>query len=142
MIYTSYFGMLNKLPKNIIPIAICAKTPAWYTGFHYKKLAPKYGFFMKWKETQDNNYYIKCFYEEVLDKLEPHKTVEELYKLLNEETQKEIQLSNCALWENENIHVALVCYEKPGDFCHRNLVATWLNENGFCVREYEIKKEN
>ena len=22
--------------------------------------------------------------------------------------------------------IALVCYEKPGDFCHRHLVASWL----------------
>ena len=25
---------------------------------------------------------------------------------------------------------ALVCYEKPGDFCHRHLVAEWLGLNG------------
>ena len=32
--------------------------------------------------------------------------------------------------------IALVCYEKPGDFCHRHLVAKWLTDNGFTCEEY------
>ena len=32
--------------------------------------------------------------------------------------------------------VALVCYEKPSDFCHRHLVADWLNKNGFECKEF------
>ena len=63
MIYTSYFAKLNKLPEDITPISICAKTPSWYHGFEYKKLAPKYDFFMEWKQNHDNDYYIKCFNE-------------------------------------------------------------------------------
>ena len=69
MIYTSYFAKLKQLPDNIIPISICGKAPDWYTGLQYKKLAPKYDFFMKWKENHDNDYYIRCFYEQVLNKL-------------------------------------------------------------------------
>ena len=69
MIYTSYFAQLKNLPDNIIPISICGKAPDWYHGLQYKKLAPKYDFFMKWKENHDNNYYIKCFNEQVLSKL-------------------------------------------------------------------------
>lgn len=34
--------------------------------------------------------------------------------------------------------VALLCYEKPGEFCHRRLVAEWIRqETGVCVDEYE-----
>ena len=69
MIYTSYFAKLKSLPEDVIPISICAKAPDWYKGLQYKKLAPKYDFFMKWKETYDNDYYIKCFNEQVLSKL-------------------------------------------------------------------------
>ena len=78
MIYTTYFAKLNKLPQHIIPISICGKAPDWYSGLQYKKLAPKYEFFMKWKENHDNNYYIKCFQEQVLDKLDVRKVLEEL----------------------------------------------------------------
>lgn len=45
MIYTSYFAKLKSLPDNIVPISICGKTPDWYKGLQYKKLAPKYDFF-------------------------------------------------------------------------------------------------
>lgn len=58
MIYTSYFAKLKSLPENIIPISICGKTPDWYKGIQYKRLAPKYEFFMEWKKNHDNEYFI------------------------------------------------------------------------------------
>ena len=79
MIYTTYFAKLKSLPDNIIPISICGKAPDWYKGLQYKKLAPKYDFFMKCKETHDNDYYIKCFNEQVLNKLDWFQVYEELY---------------------------------------------------------------
>ena len=118
MIYTSYFAKLKLLPESIIPISICGKAPNWYTGLQYKKLAPKYDFFIKWKKNHDNNYYIKCFNEQVLDKLEPMKIYQEL----------------CSLAKSNDI--ALICYEKPSDFCHRHLVAKWFDDNGVKCKEW------
>lgn len=34
------------------------------------------------------------------------------------------------------IDVALVCYERPQDFCHRHIVADWLRSNGIECNEY------
>ena len=87
MIYTSYFAKIKSLPEYIIPVSICAKVPTWYEGLQYKKLAPKYDFFMKWKENHDNDYYIKCFNEQVLNNLDIIKTLTELYNLLPKEQQ-------------------------------------------------------
>ena len=70
MIYTSYFANLKSLPDNIIPVSICGKAPEWYKGLQYKKLAPKYDFFTEWKKNHDNDYYIKCFQEQVLNTLD------------------------------------------------------------------------
>ena len=84
MIYTSYFAKLKSLPDNVIPISICAKAPNWYKGIQYKKLAPKYDFFMKWKEDHDNDYYIERFNLEVLEPLNVRKHIkEELQKTIN-----------------------------------------------------------
>lgn len=80
MIYTSYFAKLKSLPANIVPISICAKAPDWYEGLQYKKLAPKYNFFMEWKKNHDNDYYINCFKEQVTDKLNAYETVYDLYE--------------------------------------------------------------
>jgi len=125
MIYTTYFANLRKLPPEIIPISICGKAPEWYKGLQYKKLAPKYNFFMEWKKTYDNNYYIEHFQKEVLDVLKPNDVVNQLYALAG--NYKGI---------NYLPEFALVCYEKPSDFCHRHLVADWLNKAGFEVKEY------
>ena len=121
MIYTSYFAKLKSLPDNIVPISICGKAPDWYEGLQYKKLAPKYDFFMKWKENHDNDYYIKCYKEQVLNKLNVEDVIFDLVGILN---------------VNEDIDIALLCYEKPSDFCHRHLLAKWLNKYGFECKEW------
>lgn len=124
MIYTSYFEKIKQLEKNdIIPISICGKAPEWYKGLQYKKLAPKYGFFMEWKKNHDNDYYIEHFQKEVLDRLVACEVMEDLFSL------KSLQ--------DKGKDIALICYEKPSDFCHRHLVADWLNENGFKCDEWK-----
>ena len=53
MIYTSYFAQIRNLPNNIIPIAICGGIPQWYSGLWYKKLTPKYKFFICYEKPSD-----------------------------------------------------------------------------------------
>lgn len=119
MIYTSYFAKLKKLPTNIIPIAICGKSPEWYKGLQYKVLAPRYWFFREWKKTHDNDFYIENFNKEILSLLDPHEIVKKLKQIANSDD------------------IALICYEKPEDFCHRHLVAEWLNKYGYDVKEWQ-----
>ena len=128
MIYTSYCAKLQSLPENVIPISICVKAPEWYKGLQYKKLAPKYDFFMKWKENHDNDYYIKCFNEQVLDKLNAVDVILDFSRMLY----------GFNIGEDD---ICLVCYEKSEDFCHRHLVADWLNKNGILCEEYNFNKE-
>lgn len=136
MIYTSYFAKIKSLHENVIPISICGKAPDWYKGLQYKKLAPKYDFFMEWKKNHDNDYYIKCFNEKVLNKLDPYNTLHEIYSLLPDDKKMIIQMTNCLPWINSFVNIALICYEKPSDFCHRHLVADWLNSNGIKCEEW------
>ncbi|RHI25702.1 hypothetical protein DW172_03195 [Agathobacter rectalis] len=123
MIYTSYFAKLKSLPDNIVPISICGKAPDWYTGLQYKKLAPRYDFFMEWKKNHDNEYYIKCFNEQVLSKLNATDVILDLSRI-------------CYGFNVGECDICLICYEKPTDFCHRHLVADWLNQNGYKCDEY------
>ena len=119
MIYTTYFSNLINLPDNVIPISICGKPPYWWRGREYKKLAPKYEFFKVWKQTHDNDYYVEQFNKQVLNNLNSAQVVNELFQMVpNDYT------------------VALVCYEKPNQFCHRHLVADWLRSAGYEVSEY------
>ena len=75
-------------------------------------------FFSVWKETHDNDYYVENFNKLVLNTLSAEQVINEL------KTMSPIE------------DIALVCYEKPGDFCHRHLVAKWLTDNGFTCEEY------
>lgn len=121
MIYTSYFDNIGNIPDGIVPISICGRAPEYWDGLQYKKLAPKWSFFSKWLENRDNDYYIKCFKELVLDKLNPGDVVSALYTLAN------------------STNICLICYETPEKFCHRHLVADWLNAAGYNVEEYKTK---
>jgi len=117
--YTSYYANIENLPDNICPISIAGKAPESYKGVEFKKLAPKLSFWKVWEQTKDNDYYIEQFNKLVLDTLDPKTIYDEL-----------IIISNGKI-------PCLVCYEKPGDFCHRHLVADWLNKNlNIKIKEY------
>lgn len=120
MIYTTYFAKLRSLPNNVVPVAICAKTPDWYAGAQYRKLAPKYDFFMEWKRNHDEEAFRRAFKEQVTDKLDADSVVKELQSIVFDKSED----------------IALVCYEKSTDFCHRHLVAEWLRDNGYECEEY------
>lgn len=115
--YTGYFAKLNKyLEYSLYPVSIAGKCPDWYHGAEYKTLAPKWSFYSEWKNGShkgDNDYYTKHFKEEVLDKLDPEQVIKELEGFTGTTADK----------------IILLCYEKPDDFCHRHLVADWLNEH-------------
>ena len=119
MIYTSYFANLKKLPKDIIPIAISASVPNSIDILRYKKLAPTYNILSEYKQTNNIDKYIKEYYNQILNKLNPNEVIKELYQLSNEKD------------------IALICYEKYDKFCHRQIVAKWLNNQGIKVEEYK-----
>lgn len=127
MIFTSYFAKIKKFPDNVIPVAICAKVPEWYAGLRYSKLAPKYDLLMKWKDDHNEDDYIECFNNTTLKCLNPSWVLTDLRILSG---QDDIE-------ENPDVHVALICYEKPSDFCHRHLVAKWLRIYGVDCKEWE-----
>jgi len=116
--YTTYYANVRNLPKDVVPISIAGWAPDGWKGLEYKKLAPKKWFFDEWKKTGDNDFYVKNFKKEVLDKLSANDVWNELRKL------------------SGGAPFALVCYEKPTDFCHRHLVAEWLDENGYEIKEF------
>ena len=128
MIYTSYFAQLRNLSDNIVPISICGKAPDWYNGLQYKKLAPKYKFFMEWKQNHDNDFYIRHFNEEVLDKLTVTDVILDLSRMVYS-------------FNTGKCDIALICYEKPDDFCHRHLVAEWFRNHGYKCEEW-VKPDN
>ena len=121
MVYTSYFSNLKNLInlENTKFVSIAGKSADEFIELmnkdpekfiQYKKLAPKYSW---WKEWHDNGYtnmwYINKYNETVLSLLNPNEVYSEL--------------------TNDNFDVILLCWEGKNKFCHRKLVAQWLENN-------------
>lgn len=124
MIYTSYFAKLKSLPEDVILISICAKSPNWYKGLQYKRLAPTYDILMKYKQDGNEEDYIKSFNEQVLSKLNASEAVFDLGRLADKDNTY------------YSFDICLLCYEKSSDFCHRHLVAEWLRKDGYDCKEW------
>ena len=101
-------------------VSIAGRCPEWYKGREYKKLAPKYWFFKKYKDGEiHSEEYTKHYYEEVLNKLNAKEVYEEL-----------------------GSQAILLCWERPNVFCHRKIVADWFEkELGVKVKELLILGE-
>lgn len=115
LMYTSYFGAMSKFPDTVEPIAICGGIPDWYKGKWMRKLAPSWSIWKEWHDStapDKNEHYIKRFIPERLGRLDVKQIVSEILELADGKIP------------------CLLCYEKPGDFCHRHLVADWLNKSG------------
>lgn len=132
MVYTTYFAQIRQLPPNVIPISICAKAPTGYTGIQYKKLAPNYDLLQQWKRDHDDSNYTRRYTSEVLGRLNFQRVIDELQVALPFEVKCQMQTP---FWRSEQWHVALVCYEKPTNFCHRHLVAEWFKQHSIPCRE-------
>lgn len=78
---------------------------------------------MEWKKNHDNDYYVRHFQAEVLNHLNAANVILNFSRL------------DYGFNVGEN-DIALICYEKPSDFCHRHLVAEWLNQNGYRCEEW------
>lgn len=119
---TSYFGNLKNI-KN--PVAITAKPPAFFKGPNYIKLAPKSSFLWAYKNGEiDEEEYVKQYMKLVLKPLSPQETYDDIVNTYGND-------------------VVLLCYEKPTDFCHRHIVASWFEINlGVKVTELLTNRQN
>lgn len=106
--FTSNFARSSNHPDAV---AISQGVPRWYTGRRYIKLSPS----RELLKITDDDLYTKRYKAEVLALLDP----KEVYRELGE-------------------NAILLCWEKAGDFCHRRLVAEWLEQAlGIDVPEIE-----
>lgn len=127
-VYTSYYGNARKIPKDLVPVAISGKIPEWWNGPKYEVLAPKYSFFKIWKETQDNDYYIDHYKKLVLGNVSINQVLIDLGNIT-----MSFKMEDGTCYKG----VVLLCYETPEKFCHRHLVADWMNYYGYECKELE-----
>jgi hypothetical protein len=111
MIFTSNFKIAGHLPQAI---AISQGIPRGWQGKRYKPLAPPWNLV----KLTDNSQFIRLYRAQVLDRLDATQVLRDL--------------------GGENL--ILLCWEAPGEFCHRRVVAAWLQkELGLVVEEFNPK---
>ena len=100
MIMTSYYANkdLKHVKDKLKLMGISQSAPRWYRGESFKHLAPPWELI----NIRDEEYYTRIYRSEILAQLNVHKVA--------------AYLDNCVL----------LCWEKPGEFCHGRLVAEWL----------------
>ena len=124
MIYTGNYKNCKTLTLKTYSISKDKGKNAGYLGPCFSILAPPEDLFRTWKynignisEKENNQYYIKEYYNRVLKNLNP----EEVYKVLN--------------------NSILLCYEEHDKFCHRHIVTAWL-EYYLNIKSYEVRIED
>ncbi len=124
MIYTGYWAKIKEYEANgLTPVGISGWSPDGYNGKTYKKLAPKYVWWREWHDKHlSTQWYITQYQNTVLNQLNPVSVVKDLQKMGD--------------------NVVLLCFETPDKFCHRHLVATWLNAAKVAdVREFILQSK-
>ncbi len=112
-----FTGCYNKCKSgNLVSISGDKGQSMGFVGNIYTKLAPKKAFWNIWHDNigkidEDNNniYYMQEFYNYVLSKLDAKQVLNDLQAFGN--------------------NVILLCFENEYEFCHRHLVATWLERS-------------
>lgn len=119
-IYTSNYARHG---NNPLAIGISLTVPDWYEGKRLKYLAPKSDMISKIKRTEEN-YNQRKYTRDYLDILKARNVnAERLLDLLPD-------------------GALLLCYESPADFCHRHILADWIErKTGIVVREWKNEKE-
>lgn len=117
-IYTSYFGNFRALAKeNVLMIGIARFPPRYFNGESIMELAP-HASMLRMGESE----YVKMFEGRILAKLNQDDIVRKIGEIAKRH--------GCD-------KVALCCFEKPGEFCHRRLFAEWLKEKtGYEIKEF------
>lgn len=117
-IYTSYYGNYRNF-GDLIPVSISIWPPKDYTGLKYPKVVPTREMLKDYKATGNTQNYKVHYWYDVLKQYTPQEIVSDIERM------------------TENKDCVLLCFEKPSDFCHRHLLATWLNKNGYDIKELE-----
>ncbi len=107
MIFTSNFKIAGNLPQAV---AISQGLPRGWQGRRYKPLAPPWNLV----KTADPEQFVKLYRGQILNQLDARQVLQDL----------------------GGDDFVMLCWEPPGEFCHRLVVAAWLQkELGIEVHE-------
>lgn len=118
--YTTYFGMMSKLPRVVVPVSITAFQPKWFGGVGCTSLRPPVAILSAYRNNEITcEQYAEQYRTQVLFRLDAERILFRLQQLVGP----------------HNIP-ALACFERSGVFCHRHIVAEWFQTYNICCKEW------
>jgi len=113
MIFTSNFKIAGHLHQAV---AISLGVPRGWRGARCPVLAPPRPLI----KIMDAATFIPLYRAQVLDRLDPHKIIQDL----------------------GGDDFIMLCWEAPGEFCHRRVVAVWMEKaTGVRIEEFDQKRK-
>lgn len=126
MIYTGYYGGLTRIVADIAKVQVSNSAPV-SVDIKFEKAIPDWAFI------------VKPYKDGLITKEE----YEQRYTLQLDKFRENI-LGVIKYFSSTDKDYILLCYEKPGDFCHRHILADYINkalgEN--TIREYMPEVHN
>lgn len=98
---TSYFAKY----RGTKGVSVALKAPKGFVGSELVGLAPTWAMLRQYKKDGDEQAYKEAYYKHVLSNFSPH----HVYDVLSDKT--------------------LLCWEKSDTFCHRRLIADWIEKH-------------
>lgn len=122
-LFTGYFANTKKyILAGYTPVSVAGKTPDFFEGDRWLDFAPRKELFTQWKNGEISDIEYGREYMSYLDTI-PAEDIEELRDL------------------TRTAKFVMCCYEKSGDFCHRNYLSLFLKKKyGFQVSEIILKE--
>ena len=113
MIFTSNFKIAGHLPQAV---AISLGVPRGWQGARCLSLAPPRPLI----KIMDPETFIPLYRAQVLDRLDPYRIIRDL----------------------GGDDFVMLCWEAPGEFCHRRVVAAWIQkETGVVIEEFDRRRK-
>ena len=123
-IYTGYFAKSRFYEKKKLKqISVAQFNPSWYNGVSFPELAPSKELLGDYKYNGISQEEYKIRYLNELSRPAAMRSIEKLKEMT----------------ETSDRDIILLCYEVSEDFCHRHLLADFLNQyepEVFRIREY------
>lgn len=111
-IFTSYFSRAKGLDvTRYFVVSIARFQPKDFFAYPCLALAPSAELLLQYKNGLSRGVYEECYRHDVLESQDIHKVFEGLAKLAN------------------GRDIVLCCYERPFQFCHRRLLARYVEEH-------------
>ena len=110
MIYTGYYGGLTRIVSDIAKVQVSNSAPV-PVDIKFEKAIPDWAFI------------VKPYKDGLITKEE----YEQRYTLQLDKFRENI-LGVIKYFSSTDKDYILLCYEKPGDFCHRHILADYINK--------------